>query len=66
MLDGEVCILDNEGKENFKSIVSEIKRKDFTIKNPKYLVFDYMTTNEFLDGKSKETLSTRLGQLQHT
>ena len=34
-------LLMSNGVEDFQGIMKEIKRKDHTIKNPKYKVFDY-------------------------
>ena len=47
VFDGEMCIVDSMGNENFKAITKEITRKDHTIQNPKYKVFDMMTLDEF-------------------
>ena len=44
--------------ERFK----EIKRKDHTIQNPKYKVFDYLMLEEFDNQESERNLSDRLGQ----
>ena len=60
VFDGEVCIVDNEGVEDFQGIMKEIKRKDHTIQNPKYKVFDYLTLEEFDTQSSKRNLSDRL------
>jgi len=60
VFDGEICIVDDNGVENFQGIMKEIKRKDHTIKNPKYKVFDYLTLEEFDNQVSKRTLSDRL------
>lgn len=46
--DGEGCILDSNGDEDFQSILREIKRKDHTIENPCYNMFDFLTESEFL------------------
>ena len=35
VFDGEVCIVDDNGVEDFQGIMKEIKRKDHTIENPK-------------------------------
>ena len=59
VLDGELCILDDEGNEDFQSIMKEIRRKDHTISNPMYLVFDSLTLAEFNTGTSCRTLSER-------
>lgn len=47
VFDGEMCIVDSMGNENFKAITKEITRKDHTIPNPKYKVFDMTTLEEF-------------------
>ena len=47
VLDGEVCLVDENGLESFQGIMKEIKRKDHTIKNPLLLAFDYLTLEEF-------------------
>ena len=60
VFDGEVCIVDENGLENFQGIMKEIKRKDHTIKNPKYKVFDYLTLKEFDNQLSDRKLSERL------
>jgi len=57
--DGEICILDGDGNESFQGIMKEIRRKDHTIPNPMYLVFDYLTLAEFNTGTSTRTLSER-------
>ena len=60
VFDGEICIVDDNGVEDFQGIMKEIKRKDHTIKNPKYKVFDYLTIEEFDNQVSERTLSDRL------
>lgn len=50
VLDGECCIVDQNGDEDFIKIVSEIKRKNHTIENPRYMVFDCLTLDEFRSG----------------
>lgn len=47
VLDGEVCIVDEKGNENFQDVMKEIRRKDHTISNPKFFVFDYLSLEEF-------------------
>jgi len=36
VLDGEMCIVDENGNEDFTSMIKLIRRKDFTVPNPKY------------------------------
>lgn len=60
IIDGEICMMDDEGNENFSNLMKEITRKTHTIKNPKYNIFDMMLQTEF-DGISKsEKFSDRL------
>jgi len=61
VFDGEVCVIDENGAEDFQGIMKEIKRKDHTIENPKYKVFDYLMLEEFDNQESKRNLSDRLG-----
>ena len=61
VFDGEVCVVDESGAEDFQGIMKEIKRKDHTIQNPKYKVFDYLMLEEFDNQESKRNLSDRLG-----
>ena len=60
VFDGEVCIVDDNGVEDFQGIMKEIKRKDHTIQNPKYKVFDYLMLEEFDKQVSERSLSDRL------
>ncbi len=47
VLDGEVCILDENGDEHFDWVMKEITRKDHTIENPCYNIFDILRLEEF-------------------
>jgi len=47
VLDGEVCIVDDEGNENFLGLMSEVTRKNHTIERPVYKWFDMLTLDEF-------------------
>lgn len=58
VLDGEICMTDENGDEDFQGIIKEIKRKDHTIKNPHYFVFDMLTLKDF----ENKTSETKLGQ----
>ena len=60
ILDGEVCMVDQNGKEDFQGIMKEIRRKDHTIQNPKFLVFDCLTIEEFDNHKGTDKLADRL------
>ena len=47
VLDGETCIVDDNGMENFHGLMKEITRKNHTIEKPKYKMFDILTLDEF-------------------
>ena len=47
IFDGEVCMVDENGAEDFQGIMKEIRKKNHTIANPKFFVFDYLTLEEF-------------------
>jgi len=47
VLDGELCLVDKDGNEDFQSVMKQIRKKDHTIPNPKYHVFDCLTHLEF-------------------
>lgn len=47
VFDGEVCIVDENGKEDWNRAVSEAKKKNYTMHNPKYVIFDFLTLDEF-------------------
>jgi DNA ligase-1 len=60
ILDGEVCMVNKNGAEDFQGIMKEIRRKDHTIANPKFLVFDCLTIEEFDNHKGTSELYERL------
>lgn len=63
VLDGECCIVDENGDEDFQSIIKEIKRKDHTIQNPCYMVFDKLSLEDFFNGTSIRKFSDRQSDL---
>jgi DNA ligase-1 len=63
VLDGEVCVMDEEGNEDFQGVIKQIKRKDFDMPNPKYIIFDYLTLEDFCRKESDTILSDRLKNL---
>lgn len=71
VLDGEICVVDEKGDEDFQSIMKLARRKDYTIPleqcggpgtNLRYNVFDILTKEEFESGKSNVILSERLSR----
>ena len=63
VLDGEICLMDENGNEDFQGIMKQIKRKNHTIENPKYIIFDCLTLEEFDTKESDIKLSNRLIRL---
>lgn len=66
VFDGEMCIVDENDKEDFTASVSQIKRKNVTIDHPRYMIFDMLTLEEFTDATSERILVERLDQLNST
>ena len=59
VLDGEICIVDQNDNENFADIIKEIRKKNHTIKNPRYKIFDILTVEDFISKEGKEIFSKR-------
>jgi DNA ligase-1 len=61
VLDGEICIVDEDGNEHFDWVMKEINKGKgtHTITNPRYQVFDFLTFDEFNARSSKALLSER-------
>ena len=65
VFDGEMCIVDSQGNEDFQSIMKEINRKDHSIENGLFQVFDYVTYEDFSRGwGNKKTFSERIVTIQ--
>jgi DNA ligase-1 len=63
VFDGEICLMNPDGTDDFAGTMSVIRKKDYTIDNPKYLIFDILSGQDFRDKKGKETYSTRYNRL---
>ena len=59
VLDGELCVVDEYGNEDFKAIQSQWSRKDYTLEHFKYLVFDILTIDEFYGKTQSDLFSSR-------
>ena len=64
VLDGEICLMDENGNEDFQGIMKQIKRKDHTIENPRYVIFDYLSLKEFDSKLGSLTLASRIQELK--
>jgi len=61
VLDGEICLVDKDGNEDFQGIMKQIRRKEHTIDNPKYLVFDIIDGSAF-----RSKLGNKPYHIRHT
>ena len=65
VFDGEICLLDKKGNEDFQSIMKELRRKDHQIENPVFMIFDMLHKSEFEQTEHQQnTLSERLRKLR--
>lgn len=65
VIDGEICMMDENGNENFQGIIKEIKRKDHSIENPFFYMFDILTMEEFINKEGTTPFSIRNVQLDN-
>jgi DNA ligase-1 len=65
VFDGELCLVDDEGNEDFQGIMKQLKKKDHTIPNPSYKIFDMVSHDEFYSkqGEKNKPYSIRLANL---
>jgi DNA ligase-1 len=54
VFDGELCLVDDDGNEDFQGVMKELRKKDHTIPNPSYKIFDMVTTDEFYSKKGSK------------
>jgi len=60
VFDGEICLVDGDGNEDFQGVMKQLRRKDHQIENPAFMVFDMLTKSEFDAEKSDRKLYSRL------
>lgn len=63
VLDGEICLVDKDGNEKFSEIMKQIRKKDHTIDNPKYLIFDIIDGSHFRTKSGSTPYSSRYTEL---
>lgn len=56
VFDGEMCIVNENGDEDFQNIMKEIGRKDHIIENGLFQIFDLISIEEFNDKKGKNLI----------
>jgi len=64
VFDGEICLIDDNGDEDFQSIMKQLRRKDHQIEKPVFKMFDMLHKPDFDNKKSTEILSERLIKLR--
>ena len=64
VFDGEICLVDENGDEDFQSVMKQLRRKDHQIENPKYMMFDMLHKPDFEQEKSSDILTDRLHTLR--
>lgn len=68
VFDGEICVVDENGNEDFQGVMTEIRRKNHTMESPQFKVFDYLSMAEFnntYNYTDLQPLNARLGHLKH-
>ncbi len=66
VFDGELCLIDDDGNEDFQGIMKQLKKKDHTIPNPSYKIFDMISHDEFYSkkGDKNKTYTHRYNNLR--
>lgn len=61
IFDGEMCITDDKGNEDFAAMIKLIRRKDFTVQHPRYKVFDCLLMEVF-ENRAPANINTSFGK----
>lgn len=66
VFDGELCLVDDKGNEDFQGVMKQLKKKDYTIPNPSFKIFDMISHDEFYSkkGEKNRPYSIRLANLK--
>lgn len=65
VIDGECCLLNSDGTDNFQGMMKEIRRKNHTIQNAAYRCFDIIPMDDFYRKKSNLIYSDRYQYLKN-
>lgn len=60
VFDGEICLMNEDDSDDFQGILKQIQRKDHTIENLKYWIFDILEPSEFSGDDSSDLFSMRI------
>ena len=64
VFDGEICLVDGNGNEDFQGVMKQLRRKDHQIENPVFMIFDMIHKPDFDKQKGDLVLSERLRTLR--
>jgi ATP-dependent DNA ligase len=64
VLDGECCLIDEDGKDDFSGMMKQITKKNYTVLNPKYIIFDFIKKSEFDSASGKTIFKERMKMLE--
>jgi DNA ligase-1 len=66
VFDGELCLVDDDGNEDFQGVMKQLKKKDHTIPNPSFKIFDMISHDEFYSkqGQKNKPYSIRYNNLR--
>ena len=64
VFDGEICLVDENGDEDFQGVMKQLRRKDHQIENPVFMIFDMIHKPDFDKQKGDLVLSERLRTLR--
>lgn len=66
VVDGEICLFQDDGVESLRKLMKEVTKKNHTVENPKYVVYDILTYDEFTSGKGSIAYEQRYKDLLNT
>tara|TARA_R110000772_G_scaffold11687_2_gene36410 strand:- start:96 stop:1376 length:1281 start_codon:yes stop_codon:yes gene_type:complete len=64
VFDGEICLMDENGDEDFQGVMKQLRRKNHQITEPVFMIFDAINIEEFNNKKGDTILSERLHTLR--
>lgn len=65
VIDGECCLLNSDGTDDFQGMMKEIRRKNHTIENAAFRCFDIVKLDEFYQKHSTKLYSERYESLKY-
>ena len=61
VFDGEICLMDKDGNENFQDVMKQLRRKDYQIENPVFMIFDMIHKSDFKKGSPINAVKVFMG-----